>query len=138
MVKTLVGHRSKTGVGGEEKDICALRESIPIYYVVQPVTRSVTEPARVVGFQHFGGRIKNINKDELCMVIVGRDSSLGIGTRYGLDDPEIESSWDEIFPIYPDRPWGPPSLLYNGYLVSFPEVKQPGRGIKHPPPASRG
>jgi hypothetical protein len=70
------------------------------------------------------------------MVIVGRDSWVGIGTRYGLDDPEIESRWDEVFPIYPDRPWGSPSLLYDGYLVSFPEVKQPGRGINHPPPTS--
>jgi len=25
----------------------------------------------------------------------------------------------EIFRICPDRPWGPPSLLYNGYRV-FP------------------
>jgi len=24
-----------------------------------------------------------------------------------------------IFRTYPDRPWGPPSLLYNGYRV-FP------------------
>ena len=26
---------------------------------------------------------------------------------------------DEIFRTSPDRPWGPPSLLYNGYRVSF-------------------
>ena len=31
-----------------------------------------------------------------------------------------------------DRPWGPPSLLYNGYRV-FPGVKRPGRGVDHPP-----
>jgi hypothetical protein len=29
---------------------------------------------------------------------------------------------------------GPPSLLYNGYRVSFPWVKRPGRGVEHPPP----
>src|SRR5215475_13460510 len=29
----------------------------------------------------------------------------------------------EIFRTYPDRPWGPPSLLYNGYRV-FPEDKK--------------
>ena len=28
----------------------------------------------------------------------------------------------EIFRAYPDRPWGPPSLLYNGYRV-FPGGK---------------
>ena len=34
-----------------------------------------------------------------------------------------------------DRPWGPPSLLYNGYWV-FPGVKRPGRGADHPLPSS--
>jgi len=42
----------------------------------------------------------------------------------------------EIFRTRPDRPWGPPSLLQNGYRVSFPGVKGPGRGIDHPPPYS--
>jgi hypothetical protein len=42
----------------------------------------------------------------------------------------------EIFRSRPDRPWGPSSLLYNGYRVSFPGVKWPGRGIDHPPPSS--
>ena len=36
----------------------------------------------------------------------------------------------------PDRPWGPPSLLYNGYWVSLPGVKRPGRGVDHPPPSN--
>jgi len=31
----------------------------------------------------------------------------GIATRYGMDGPGIESR--------PDRPWGPPSILYYGY-----------------------
>jgi hypothetical protein len=47
----------------------------------------------------------------------GRDSSVGIATRYGLDGPGIESLWGEIFRTLPDRPWGPPNLLYNGYRV---------------------
>ena len=34
---------------------------------------------------------------------------------------------------HPDWPWGPPSLLYNGYWVSFPGVKPPVRGFDHPP-----
>jgi len=34
----------------------------------------------------------------------------------------------EIFHTCPDRPWGPPSLQYNGYWV-FPGGKvRPGRG----------
>ena len=31
----------------------------------------------------------------------------------------------EIFQIRPDRPWGPPSLLYNGYRV-FPGGRAAG------------
>jgi hypothetical protein len=46
---------------------------------------------------------------------VGRDSSLGIGTCYGLDGPEIESLIGGNFLIVPDRPSGTPTLLYNGY-----------------------
>jgi hypothetical protein len=42
----------------------------------------------------------------------------------------------EIFSSRPDRPWGPPSLLYNRYQVSFPWVKRPGRGVDHPPSSS--
>ena len=38
----------------------------------------------------------------------------------------------KIFRTHPKRPWGPPSLLYNGYRVSFPGVKRPGRDVKYP------
>jgi hypothetical protein len=44
----------------------------------------------------------------------------------------------EILRTRPDRPCGPPSLLYNGYWVSFPGVKRPGRDVDHlPHPAPR-
>ena len=39
----------------------------------------------------------------------------------------------EIFRSRTHRPWDPPSLLYNGYRVSYPGVKRPGRGADHPP-----
>jgi hypothetical protein len=42
----------------------------------------------------------------------------------------------EIFRTRPDRPWGPSSLLYNGYQVSFAGVKRSGRGADNPPPSS--
>jgi hypothetical protein len=42
---------------------------------------------------------------------------------------------EEIFRKRPDRPLGPPSLLYKGYRI-FPGVKRPGRGADHPPPPS--
>ena len=47
--------------------------------------------------------------------------------------------WDKIFYVlkaHPDRPWDPPSLLYNGYRGSFPGVKRPGRGVDHTPQSS--
>jgi hypothetical protein len=60
------------------------------------------------------------------LVISGPGSSVGIATDYGLDGPGIESRWGAKFSARPDRPWGPPSLLYNGYRV-FPGGKvRPG------------
>jgi hypothetical protein len=35
----------------------------------------------------------------------------------------------DIFCTRPDWPWGPPSLLYSGYWMSFLGVKRPGRGV---------
>jgi hypothetical protein len=59
-------------------------------------------------------------------ILKGPDSSVGIATRYGLDGPGIESQWGGgIFRSRPERPWGPPSLLYNGYRV-FPGGKAAG------------
>ena len=52
----------------------------------------------------------------------GRDSSVGIAACYGLKGPGIEYRWSEIFRTRPDRSWGLPSLLYNGYRV-FPGGK---------------
>ena len=57
---------------------------------------------------------------------VGRDDSVGIATRYGLDGPGIESRWGrDIFRTCPDRPSGPSSLLYNAYRL-FPGGKAVG------------
>ena len=36
----------------------------------------------------------------------------------------------------PHWPWDPPSLLCNGFRVSYAGVKRPGRGFIHPPPSS--
>ena len=37
------------------------------------------------------------------VLIVGRDSSVGVATRYGLDGPGIKSRWGPDFP-HPSRP----------------------------------
>ena len=67
----------------------------------------------------------------------GPGSLVGIATGYGLDGPGIESRWvGEIFRTCQNRPWGPPSLLYNGYRV-FPGGKErPGRDADPSPPSS--
>ena len=71
---------------------------------------------------HFSYTLFNFSNS----VLHGRDSSVGIATRYWLDGPGIKSQWGgEIFRTRPDRHCGPPSLLYNGYQV-FPGGKTVG------------
>ena len=54
---------------------------------------------------------------------------------YGLDGTGIESRGAR-FSARPDRPCGPPSLLYNGYRV-FPGGKvRSGRAADHSPPST--
>jgi hypothetical protein len=66
----------------------------------------------------------------------GPGSSGGIATDYGLDGPGSNPGGGEIFRTCPDRPWGPPSLLYNGYRA-FPGGKvRPGRDADHSPTSS--
>jgi hypothetical protein len=53
-------------------------------------------------------------------------SSVSIVSDYGLDDRAIEVRFPAqakgffLYPLCPDRLWGPPSLLYNGYRGSIP------------------
>ena len=64
----------------------------------------------------------------------GRDSSVGIATRYGLDGPGIESWWGRDFP-HPSRPslGAHPASCTMG-AGSFPGVKRPGLGADPPTP----
>ena len=64
------------------------------------------------------------------------DLSLRQTTGYGMDGPEIESQGGGIFLTYPDRPWGPTSLLYSGYRVFPRGKKRPGRDADPSPPSS--
>jgi hypothetical protein len=68
------------------------------------------------------------------LFVSGSGNSVGITTDYGLDGPGIESRWGEIFRTRPDRPCGPPSLLYNGYRVfRGSKAAGVGCGADHPP-----
>ena len=65
---------------------------------------------------------------------MGWVSAVGIETCYGLDGSWIKCRGGGIFRTLPDRPWGPPSLLYNGYRV-FPGGKV-ARAWRLPPTPS--
>jgi hypothetical protein len=64
--------------------------------------------------------------------MVGRNSLVGIATRYGLDGPGIESRWGRDF-SQPSRPaLGPTKPPIKWVPGLFPGVKRPGRGVDHP------
>jgi len=68
---------------------------------------------------------------------VGRHSSVGIATGYGAGRTgDRIPVGDEIFLTCPDRPWGPPSLLCNGYRVFSGGEERLGRAADHSPPSS--
>jgi hypothetical protein len=65
------------------------------------------------------------DKNSTLLRRVGREGSVGIATtlRGGQSGDRIPVG-GELFRTCPYRPWGPPSLLYNGYRV-FPGGKAP-------------
>jgi hypothetical protein len=66
---------------------------------------------------------------KVTLFLCGPGSVVGIATGYGLDGPESNPGGGEIFRTSPDRPWGPPSLLYKRYRL-FPGSKErPGRTV---------
>jgi len=67
---------------------------------------------------------------------VGRDSSVGIAIRYGLDDPGIESRWKRGFSLPVQTGSGAHPASYTMGTGSFTGVMRPGHGVHHPPPCS--
>ena len=67
----------------------------------------------------------------ILTVYVGRDSSVGVATLYGLDRPGIESRWGRDF-SHPSRPalGSHPASCTMG-TGFFPGAK--GRVVDHPP-----
>jgi hypothetical protein len=73
---------------------------------------------------------------EYCYCGVGRDSSVGIATRYGLDDPGIESRWGWDF-LHPSRPTlGPTQPPVQWVPGLFPGGKAAGVWRWPPTPSS--
>jgi hypothetical protein len=64
----------------------------------------------------------------------GRDSSVGIATRYGLDGPEIECRLAARFSAtVQTSTWTHTASCTMGAGSLFPGVKWTGRGVNHPP-----
>jgi hypothetical protein len=57
----------------------------------------------------------------------GPDSSVGIATGYGLDGHGSNPGGSDIVRTCPAWPWGPTSLLCNGYRVFLRGRKRPER-----------
>jgi hypothetical protein len=67
------------------------------------------------------------------LVISGPGSYVGIATDWTVRGSNPGGA---RFSAHPERPWGSPSLLYNGYRV-FPGSKvRPGRAADHSPSSS--
>ena len=96
---------------------------------------------------HYGPEHSSRHSD--WFYIMGRNIAVGIATglHYGPEHSSRHSDWlrsrrsvyriplnAKLFPPVLTGPWGPPNLLYNGYRISFPAVKRPGRGVNYPPP----
>jgi len=86
-------------------------------------------------------RAIRFGRTEKCLVFTpslitnfGPGGSVGIATMGSTVRDRIPVG--TRFSARPDRPWGPSSLLYNGYRV-FPRGKvRPGRAADHSPPSS--
>jgi len=83
-----------------------------------------------------GDNCKTCSQSLISSNFRSRYSSVGTATRYELEVLRFEPRGvGEIFLTRPDRPWGPPSFLYNGYRGCLPSLMRPGRGVDHPPPS---
>jgi len=64
---------------------------------------------------------------------VGRDSSVGIATRYGLDGTGIEPRLGARFSVPIQTGLRAHPAFYTVGTGSFPGVKRPERGVDYPP-----
>jgi hypothetical protein len=67
---------------------------------------------------------------------VGRDSVVGMATRYALDGPGIESRWVARFSALVLTVPGAHPISYTVGSGSFPGLKRSVRGVDHPSPIS--
>ena len=68
---------------------------------------------------------------------MGRDSSVGIATRYEPDSPGVESLWGLRFSALVQAvPGAHPGSHTEGTWSLYRGVKRPGSDVDHPPPST--
>jgi hypothetical protein len=83
-----------------------------------------------------------LTKYELSAIKEGADTLLiSVSNKWIPTEQRTGRSEDRIpvgarFSARPDRPWGPPSLLYNGYRVFSEGKVRPERAAEHSPTSS--
>ena len=79
-------------------------------------------------------RIGNVFIPYYSLPTRGRDGSVGIATRYGLNGPGIESRWGAIFTASFHTDPGAHPASHTMSTGSFTVVKRPERDADHPLP----
>ena len=80
--------------------------------------------------------ISRNSSSSIQVLITGRNISVGIATRYGLDGLGFDSRWVARIsaPVQTGRVTHPASYIIG--TMSFPGVKWPGRDVDQPPTSS--
>jgi hypothetical protein len=113
-------HSSRGGSGGLEEP-ALFDNCISIYWISSKVTALIDHNNSKVSLKLFYYNFQI--KDQIKSYFMSWGSSVSIVTDYRLDDRgSIPDTGRGFFflPLRPDRLWGPPSLLSNGYQGSFP------------------
>jgi hypothetical protein len=114
-----------------------IRFSVPHATIIQNARAPNSTPPAVMQLRSMVNTVVASRNIKCTMVkIMGRDSSVGIATCYGLDGPGTGSRWGRDFSAPVQTGPGAYPASYTMGTVSFPGVKRPGHGIEHPHPSS--
>jgi hypothetical protein len=110
-----------------------------------PEQKIFTRPDDCAALQKFSCNMHSKNTyNEILKIPAARQQFSARGSISLIARPRTRAAWSEhcrgsnpgggkVSRTCPDRPWGPPSILYSGPRVPFAGVKRPRRGIDHPP-----